>query len=228
VSDALVSVFLPGTLCDERIFMHMPADPLARHLHYRDLRDVSAWWATQLAQLPERFDCIGFSLGGIMAMALLQLQPERVRKLVLWSSNADAAGEPQRLRCQQQANDWDVLGPRGLIEEQLKLLDPSPRLEPNDRRLLQDMAQDTPPTSFLAQLELNSTRANGHEILRQWNGPVQLIAGDADPWCGPAVQERILASRPDARLSLIPGVSHYSPLEAPAESAVLMQAFLES
>lgn len=41
-----------------------------------------------LDQLPARFELVGLSLGGIVAMALTRTAPERVASLVLMSTNA--------------------------------------------------------------------------------------------------------------------------------------------
>jgi pimeloyl-ACP methyl ester carboxylesterase len=60
------------------------------------LVDTRAWWNMQLASLPEQFDVLGFSLGAVLALQLLDIAPSRVRRLVLVGGNSAAGNATQR------------------------------------------------------------------------------------------------------------------------------------
>lgn len=239
-ASSVTRVWVPGTLCDARLFepllAHAATHSAAQSLQYpapanmvlslAQLRQTDTWWHAQLARLPAQFDLIGFSLGGIAGLALLQLAPQRVRRFVLVSSSADAAGESQRSRSEQQLRDWQNSGARALIQTQVSAITPAGQLSADALLRLQDMAHDTPFASLQAQAELNAGRSSGYAALQAWGGPLLLICGEADPWCGPTVQARIQAHRPDALLHTLAGASHYTVLEQPHAVALAINSFL--
>jgi pimeloyl-ACP methyl ester carboxylesterase len=87
-------VMIPGTLCDERIFAQQ-AKYLRRHcnvilVNYKDLRSLKDWPKHLLSKLPLNFSVLGFSLGGIWALELLRQEPQRINRIALIASNAEA------------------------------------------------------------------------------------------------------------------------------------------
>jgi pimeloyl-ACP methyl ester carboxylesterase len=95
-------VLIAGTLCDARVFTRQ-----VRHLRSlahvvvfdsTRLRDPTAWLAAQTKALPARFSVAGFSLGGLWALELLRVMPERIERLALIASNADAGSRQVRQR----------------------------------------------------------------------------------------------------------------------------------
>ncbi len=55
---------------------------------FADRGDLSAWTSYLLAVLPERFFCLGWSLGGLLALDMALRQPTRVERLALVATNA--------------------------------------------------------------------------------------------------------------------------------------------
>jgi len=51
-------------------------------------RDLSAWASYLLEMLPARFFCLGWSLGGLLALDMALRQPTRVERLALVATNA--------------------------------------------------------------------------------------------------------------------------------------------
>jgi pimeloyl-ACP methyl ester carboxylesterase len=228
---------VPGTLCDDRVFEGVRArwqatapDRVTIDLSLHGLTaDVAAWWTTQLTQLPARFDLMGFSLGGVLALQLLAMggpAVQRVRRLVLVASNA-LPGTPEHLqRVQTQADLWQSAGPMAVADQMLAGGIPGLPVTPELRATVRAMAASTPPEAFLAQGALNATRPDGRPGLAAWNGPVCLISGAQDPWCGADKQALILAARPDALWHELPDCGHYVPLEQAQALADLAQPFL--
>ena len=91
MAESVLRLLLPGTLCDGRVFApmisHWPKDRLVQVADLHRLEDPLVWWQELLGRLPAQLDVLGFSLGGILAMQLLAVAPERVRRLVLVASN---------------------------------------------------------------------------------------------------------------------------------------------
>lgn len=236
--EAVPRLLLPGTLCDARVFAPMHAgwsalDGRAWQAPGGEMADLHtlgpdprAWCAQLLERLPVRFDAVGFSLGGVLALMLLDMAPERVRRLVLVSCNSMPGTASHQQRVQEQQQVWRELGPRVLAERMLRQAAAPQRLDSDLLACVQDMAQATPDASFQAQGQLNATRPDGLPALARWAGPLMLLNGADDPWCGADKQARIRAARLDASWHEIPGAGHYLPLECPVEVARLTHHFL--
>ncbi len=229
-------LLLPGTLCDRRLFApmvaHWSADGIgAEDVVMPDLDDLDeaeTWWRRRLPQLPEQFDLVGFSLGGVLSLALLRLAPQRVRRLCLMAASALGGGPAHRDRVESQMAQWRAQGPAAVVRDMAARAVPSAGLTAELTRTLEMMAEATPEPAFLAQSRLNAARPDGREALVRWGGPLLLLCGELDPWCGPATQALALEHRLDASFISLPGAGHYLPLERPAESAAALDRFLRA
>lgn len=230
VAEHVFRLLLPGTLCDGRVFKtmcaHWPRDTKMQVADVHGFGDPVVWWKHQLSVLPAQFDVVGFSLGGILAMQLLTLDPARVRRLVLVASNPQPATAAHAERVQAQRLVWQQKGPRALALDLLQQTTAQARQTPELIKVLQDMAEDTPSEAFDAQGQLNASRPDGTVALNRWRGPLLLISGAADPWCGADKQVLIQHVRPDALWHELAEAGHYLPLECPNELARLTEDFL--
>ena len=230
MAESVLRLLLPGTLCDGRVFAPMcdrwPAGKPVRMADLHGLGPAVDWWMGQLPGLPKQFDVLGFSLGGILAMTLLSLAPARVRRLVLVASNPQAGTPAHAQRALQQRQMWLEQGPRALALDLMRQTTAPARQSTQMQHALQAMAETTPLAAFDAQARLNATRPDGGTALAAWPGPLMLISGAADPWCGADKQALLLKSRPDAIWHELPEAGHYLPLERPADLARLTEEFL--
>ena len=86
-------IFLPGLLCDERIWSEQaralaPAPTLIADLT-RD-ESVGAMAERALADAPQRFSLVAVSMGGYVAFELFRRAPERISRLALFDTRAGA------------------------------------------------------------------------------------------------------------------------------------------
>lgn len=229
-------LLLPGTLCDHRLFAPMveqwtAADRLGEGAHVLDLfglDEAQAWWQRQLPRLPDQLDLVGFSLGGVLALALLRLAPARVRRLALVAASALGGTPAHEARVASQIGQWRAQGPAAVARQMAEQAVPVEGRTPEITRRLETMAEATPEAAFLAQAHLNASRPEGRATLVRWGGPLLLLCGEQDPWCGPATQAQTLAYRPDARCISLPGAGHYLPLEQPAAVAAALDLFFRT
>lgn len=230
MAESVLRLLLPGTLCDGRVFApmisHWPKDRLVQVADLHRLEDPLVWWQELLGRLPAQLDVLGFSLGGILAMQLLAVAPERVRRLVLVASNPQAGTAAHAQRVQAQRQRWLQDGPRALAQDLLQQTTADVQRTPHLAQTLQDMAEATPLSAFDAQGRLNVSRPDGGIALARWPGPLLLISGATDPWCGADKQAMLLQSRPDALWHELPDTGHYLPLERPEVLARLTDDFL--
>ena len=92
MSDPLV--FLPGLLSDARVFEPQIA-ALSRHLPITILptgkRDTVEEAATEILEaLPKKVGLCGIGLGGVIAIEMLRLAPERIGRIALINTSAQA------------------------------------------------------------------------------------------------------------------------------------------
>jgi len=77
-------VFLPGSLCDERLFEHQrEAIPNATVADLTGAQSIAEMAANVLAVAPDEFVLVGLSLGGIVAVEMARMAPSRTRGLAL-------------------------------------------------------------------------------------------------------------------------------------------------
>ncbi len=222
-------VLVPGSLCDARLFdglrAHWPSDTPVAVADLHTLQDPERWWPAQLTDLPAQVDVVGFSLGAVLALRLLVLAPQRVRRLALVGCNPAAGSALHRERVAAQRETWLREGPRAVAQAMTREASPSAAADAPWRETVQQMAFDTPLHAFEAQGELNASRPDGRAALSAWWGPLLLASGEHDPWCGDDKQALLREVRPDAQWLRLPGAGHYLPLERPRELADALDRF---
>ena len=211
---------LPGTLCDARIFRRQKralrglAD--VRILDYRGLDRLDAWAPDVLRSLPQRFSVAGFSLGGLWALELLRLAPERVERVAMIASNAQPANAPGRRKSAWLRKLWCDRGPG----EVARLVKPGYFHHERRRRqhagLVHDMALKTSRKSAFAEFAWAAERPDGCAALKRFDGHLLLVSGARDRLCPPPLQRAMLAAQPRATWIELPRVGHFLPLEAGA------------
>ena len=107
-------VMLPGMMCDARLYaaqMHALASsftpafaPISMALDRSD--SIEGIAKSILEELPDEFALLGLSMGGIVAMEILRVAPERVTRLAILDSNP-LAEVPEKQQASTAADDDD-------------------------------------------------------------------------------------------------------------------------
>lgn len=174
-----------------------------------------------LDALPPRFALAGLSLGGIVAMALVRRAPERVARLALLSTNARPPLPAQRAAWAAQRAALAAGGAtaRDLQAELLPVLLHDPSCA--DAALA--MADDVGTQVLDHQLAAQATRVDERPALARVAVPTLVLAAREDRLCPLDRHEEIAALVPGARLEVLDGVGHLSPLEAPDRVAAALE-----
>ncbi len=228
-----VLVFIPGNMCDARLWRDIDDIPEWISVHAPPLgqASISAMASAVLAELQGPIIPIGFSMGGIVALEIARQAPERVKAMVLVDTNA-GADLPERaiLRPIQQARVRSG-ALATIIADELKpvYLAPANRNDATLKQLLFDMAMDLGEDIFLAQSEALRTRNDLGPVLDGFDGPIMLMCGAEDRLCPPAWHEMMADRARDATLHIISGSGHMLPLEQPASfNAALTQWLIKN
>jgi pimeloyl-ACP methyl ester carboxylesterase len=223
-------VFIPGTLCDGRIFKKQvqALRGVARciTLDYAQLKDLPQWQTRWLARLPQRFYLAGFSLGGLMALEFLRAAPERIEGLALIASNAQPAGAQARRRSAMLRHMWLDRGPSEVARHVKPAYFHHEAKRRKHQQLVFDMATQTPKRSAFEEFAWAAQRPSGLPVLRDFNGKLLAISGAQDRLCPRAWQRAMCEAQPRMQWREIARCGHFVPLEAPAKLSHALQAWL--
>lgn len=180
-----------------------------------------------------RFDLLGYSMGGRVALRLAVAAPERVAALILESASPGLANVAERdARVAADEALAASIGRDGLDAfvdrwERLPLFSSQAALPPRVRaRLRRQRLQNTPLGL------MNSLRGMGTgrqeplwDRLPLLDIPTLLVVGELDETYR-AIGRRMAAALPRADLAVVPGAGHAVHLEQPAAFAQAVRSFL--
>jgi len=212
-------IFLPGFMCDARLFAPQVRCLITRGYDCRvaeltDASTIERMASRVLQQAPSRFALVGLSMGGIVAFEIMRQAPERVSHLALLNTTArrDAAGSARKDQMKRVVGGDLSL----VIREELK----PQYLAPQNRTpalldLLDRMGCHLGEDTFVQQCMALTIRRDAFDVLEQIACPTLVLAGQEDRVC-PVDRHMEIASRiSDAELKVLPQCGHISTLESP-------------
>jgi len=178
----------------------------------------------------ERAVVCGLSMGGYVVLELLRRHGGRIRGLVLANTRAEADSPEARRARDGTIEAVRARGSVALAESMLpKLLAPSTvATRPEVVGHVRSMIAGTRPEGATAALAAMRDRADAGERLGTIRVPVLVVVGAEDALIPPAIQIELARRIPGARLEVVPGAGHLTPLEQPEEFNRLLTDFLES
>ncbi len=180
-----------------------------------------------LVQAPQSFALAGVSMGGMVALELMRIAPERVTQLALVDTNArpDTLG---RKAYRHLANL--VVGTtrdfRRLAERSLGSL-VHPATPEHIRAELVAMSLRVGTRTYIRQNRALGARADLRKILPGIAIPTAVIVGQDDRTTPVGLSQEIHALTPGSTLQIIPDCGHLPPIEKPEITAASLKALMQ-
>ncbi len=213
-------VLLPGFMCDARLFerqirvLSRDRPVMVAPIGNGDRIEEIA--SGLLDHLPQRMALAGQGLGGMIALELIRRAPERVNRLCLMATDAQAdtphiAAGREDLIVGAAAGRLDDVMPKAIGSDTLA---PGPQRIPILNDMMQ-MARDLGAETFKRQMRVLQQRPDQQATLRRINVPTLILCGAHDTLT-PARKHAFMADLiPSAELKVIEAAGHLPSLEAP-------------
>ena len=211
-------VLLPGFMCDADLWADMAAD-LAKlgTVHYGNVYQdgsLDGMARRVLAESPEKFVLVGFSMGGFVARVLTLMAPERVRGVAFIASSAREYTPAER----ERRIKGNLPGDRPKRANGVAAgLHPDRERDPVLLDRLRGMQRRLGPEVRARQAAL--VRRDGYADLERIACPALVIACRQDRLRRFAETERMAKHLPRGRFEVIEDCGHMAPLEKPHELA---------
>lgn len=178
---------------------------------------------------PREFALVGLSMGGIVAMEILRLAPDRVSRVALLDTNPLAEKNEVKQRRIPQIEAAKAGDLRRIMREEMK---PNYLTDgPNQGAILDlcmAMATDLGPEVFVDQSNALASRPDQTETLRFFAGPALVLMGEDDALC-PLDRHTLMHDLlPNSQLEIIKEAGHLPTLEQPKLTNAALHRWLET
>lgn len=224
-------VLIPGMMCDARMWGNLPDALAPRPVHHAlpiEGESIAAMATAILSEAPPRFALAGLSMGGIVAMEMLEQAPDRIERLALLDTNPLAERPEIAARRAPQiarALSGDLAG---VMRDELK---PNYLADAGDTATLDlclAMAEALGPEVFRRQSIALQGRADRTATLARFTGPALVLMGSEDRLCPRDRHDLMHALMPQSRLVIVEGAGHLPPLETPIRLRTALKDWLSS
>lgn len=212
-------VLIPGALATPKFWHHQEAHWHGeKHIHYatgflgQSIPDI----AEQLIEtLPKKFTLIGFSLGGYIALELMQRIPHQVDKLILINSAAKTLSEKGQI---ERERSIELIN-NGKFDFLINLIFKNSVHDKNKHHellpLLKSMALEVGAKRYLEQLTAMVNKPDHSDLLTTIECPTLLIASKNDKVMPPERSEHMAENIKNSQLIYVENCGHMAPLEQP-------------
>ncbi|GAW34732.1 AB hydrolase superfamily protein YdjP [Roseovarius sp. A-2] len=225
-------VFLPGMMCDARLFAPQLAD-MSRDMAVTVAPITGGDRIEEIASglldvLPRRFALAGLSMGGIVAMEILRRAPDRVTRIALMDTNA-LAETPQSAAAYEP---FIIKLRAGTVADAVEMMLGRDVLAPGQGRAavlaqVVEMATALGPEAIIRQTRALQRRRDYQAVLRRCKVPTLVLCGEQDGLTPPRRHSFLAELIPTATLSLVPEAGHLPVLEQPEVTTAALRGWLK-
>ena len=225
-------VLVPGLLTSPRLYAEqLPTlwqhGPVTIAGNTRD-DTVTAIASRILADAPPRFALAGLSMGGYICFEMVRQAPDRVARLAL----LDTSARPDTPELTQRRQAQIALARNGrfaeVADQQFSLLVHHSRHgDAAVRGLVRLMAEETGAEAFICQQQAIIGRVDSRPGLGAIDCPTLVLVGDGDQLTPPELSAEIAGGIPGARLVVVAGSGHLTPLDQPEQVTKALVEWLQ-
>ncbi len=230
-------ILVPGLMCDETswapILPALSAQAACQVVSHGEADSLTQMAQQILDSAPAQFDLAGHSMGGRVALEVVRIAPERVRRLALLGTGyrAKEAGE---------AGEKEAQGRQALLElaqnDSIRamalawvqnMVAPSRLADAALIEAIVQMFERKLAAIFQRQIKALLTRPDATEVLRQVRVPTLVMAGEFDAWASPQQHQDIADLIPATpAMHMVVGSGHMMMMEKPDAVAALFLDWL--
>lgn len=166
----------------------------------------------------------GLSMGGYVAIALARLEPSRVRGLLLVDTQSLADDDAGKARREATAVDVEANGTAGVVSGLMGKLF-APGADASMKARVEAMMKAQSPRAVAAASRGMATRTDGKDILSRFAGPCTVVVGEHDAITPLERAKTMVDLVSGAKLEVVPGAGHLTPLERPQDFSRIVAAF---
>jgi len=215
--EAVPLLLLPGLMCDDRIWTpQLAAFPGARAAAYGDADSLAEMARRTLAMAPARFNLVGHSMGGRVALEVWRQAPERVERIAILSTGVHGLRPGEAEKRHALLDIGRTQGFEALIEAWLPpMIGPDQRSNSALVESMWQMCRDAGFEGCERQIAALLDRPEVESLLPAIACPALVGVGIDDGWAPPSQHESIAAAIPGATLEIFEHCGHMAPVEAP-------------
>lgn len=226
-------ILLPGMMCTGRLFAPQ-ISALSGKFPIMTIPISTQACMTDLAfevlrHAPPKFAIAGLSMGGIVAMEVARVAPERVAAICLMDTNHLAEKDIIKARRNLQRKTVESGGLADVLREDMKpnyLAAGERRQETLD--LCMEMALELGPAVFERQSVALMNRRDQTETLRSLSVPALVLCGEEDRLCPVERHEMMHELIVHSELQIIENAGHLPTLEQPQKTTQALARWLEA
>ena len=220
MTDKKTLVFLPGSLCDDRVWSRQieafSTDYEISTPHLLECTSLDDMARAALAEIPQSFSLVGFSMGGRIALEMMRFAPERIERLALFDASVHPIGPDEATKRQPLIDLAYKDGMAAVAKQWLpRIAHPSRLNDEAYMALLTDMASHFTAEEYEREVRALLNRPDPRPILGDIKCPTLILAGADDPLSTPQRNRDMAAQIPHAELIILEGCAHFPMLEDP-------------
>lgn len=202
------------------VLAHLPANLHCKTPDCPPLPSVEAIASSLISDLPPRFHVVGYSFGGYVALALLELFASQIESVVLIATSAFPDTDAQRqfrqgAIAQVLERDYTAMA----IEQFATCVHPTNRADRDIYARYLAAVQAAGSARYVAHQQACMNRPDRTLLLAKAGKPSLLVTPEVDNVIPVRRQLRSVAAIPHVAVKAVPGTGHLLPFEAPSAIA---------